>query len=90
MITINQKHLDTRKQICKDKHAFYMEVKTKMFQSFDKKFLEKLVNEFLDDAILLDYHYYAIYKDTSDIPEFSDKVILKNHVVVLEYLEWPF
>lgn len=88
-IKINEKHIKTREGVVKNGFKI-RDIRTRMFHSFDPKFLEQSVNEFLEDAIYVKHTQRNLLCDTRNIPQFSDKVKLYNHVVVVEYVEWPF
>ena len=87
-IKIDEKHINTRNNLVANGNA-PVGVRSKLFHSFDRDFLEQQVNEFLDDAIYVKHAQINLTCDISKIEEFSgDK--MTNYVVVLEYELWPF
>lgn len=87
-IKIDEKHVDTRNNLVANGNA-PVGIRSRLFHSFDRDFLEQQVNEFLDDAIYVTHSQSNLTCDISKIDEFSgDKLI--NYVVVLKYELWPF
>ena len=87
-IKINEKHVNTRDKLVANGNT-PVDIRSRLFHSFDRDFLEQQVNEFLDDAIYLKHTQRNLTCDISKIDEFSgDKMI--NYIVILEYELWPF
>ena len=87
-IKIDGKHVNTRDNLVANGNA-PVGVRSRLFHSFDRDFLEQQVNEFLDDAIYVNHSQRNLTCDISKINEFSgDK--MTNYVVILEYELWPF
>ena len=87
-IKIDAKHVSARDNLIANGNA-PVGIRSRLFHSFDRDFLEQQVNEFLDDAIYLKHTQRNLTCDISKIDEFSgDKMI--NYIVILEYELWPF
>lgn len=87
-IKIDEKHVSARNNLVANGNT-PVGVRSKLFHSFDRDFLEQQINEFLDDAIYVGHTQRNLTCDISKIEEFSgDK--MTNYVVVLEYELWPF
>jgi hypothetical protein len=87
-IKIDEKHVNTRDNLVANGNA-PVGVRSRLFHSFDRDFLEQQVNEFLDDNIYVNHTQNNLTCDISKIEEFSgDK--MTNYVVILEYEIWPF
>ena len=87
-IKIDEKHVSARDNLIANGNA-PVGIRSRLFYSFDRDFLEQQVNEFLDDAIYLKHTQRNLTCDISKIDEFSgDKMI--NYIVILEYELWPF
>lgn len=87
-IKIDEKHVSTRDNLIANGNA-PVGIRSRLFHSFDRDFLEQQVNEFLDDAIYVKHTQRNLTCDISKIDEFSgDK--MTNYVVILEYELWPF
>lgn len=87
-IKIDEKHVNTRDNLVTNGNA-PVGVRSRLFHSFDRDFLEEQINEFLDDAIYVRHTQRNLTCDISNIEEFSgDK--MTNYVVILEYELWPF
>ena len=85
---IDEKHINVRDNLIENGNVF-VSVRSRLFHSFDRNFLEQQVNEFLEDAIYIRHTQSNLTCDISKIDEFSgDKMI--NYVVILEYELWPF
>lgn len=87
-IKIDDKHVNARDNLIANGNA-PVGVRSRLFHSFDRDFLEQQVNEFLDDNIYVQHTQRNLTCDISKIEEFSgDK--MTNYVVILEYELWPF
>lgn len=87
-IKIDEKHVNARDNLIANGNA-PVGIRSRLFHSFDRDFLEQQVNEFLDDAIYVTHSQSNLTCDISKIEEFGgDKLI--NYVVVLKYELWPF
>lgn len=87
-IKIDEKHVSVRDNLVANGNA-PVGVRSRLFHSFDRDFLEQQINEFLDDAIYVNHTQSNLTCDISKIDEFSgDK--MTNYVVILEYELWPF
>ena len=87
-IKIDEKHVNTRDNLVANGNA-PVGVRSRLFHSFDRAFLEQQINEFLDDAIYVNHTQSNLTCDISKIDEFSgDK--MTNYVIILEYELWPF
>ena len=87
-IKIDEKHVSARDNLVANGNA-PVGVRSKLFHSFDRDFLEEQINEFLDDAIYVNHTQRNLTCDISKIDEFSGNKIT-NYVVILEYELWPF
>ena len=87
-IKIDEKHVNTRNNLVANGNA-PVGVRSRLFHSFDRDFLEEQINEFLDDAIYVSHTQRNLTCDISKIDEFSGNNIT-NYVVILEYELWPF
>lgn len=87
-IKIDEKHVNVRDNLVANGNA-PVGVRSRLFHSFDRDFLEQQINEFLDDAIYVNHTQSNLTCDISKIDEFSgDK--MTNYVIILEYELWPF
>lgn len=87
-IKIDEKHVSARDNLIVNGNA-PVGLRSRLFHSFDRDFLEQQVNDFLDDAIYVNHTQSNLTCDISKIDEFSgDK--MTNYVVILEYELWPF
>lgn len=87
-IKIDEKHVSARDNLIANGNA-PVGIRSRLFHSFDRDFLEQQVNDFLDDAIYVNHTQSNLTCDISKIDEFSgDK--MTNYVVILEYELWPF
>lgn len=87
-IKIDEKHVNTRDNLVANGNT-PVGVRSRLFHSFDRDFLEQQINEFLDDAIYVNHTQSNLTCDISKIDEFSgDK--MTNYVIILEYELWPF
>lgn len=87
-IKIDEKHVNARNNLIANGNI-PVDIRSKLFHSFDRDFLEQQVNEFLDDAIYVKHVQRNLACDISEIDEFSgDK--MTNYVIILEYELWPF
>ena len=87
-IKIDEKHLETREGLVRNGFLI-RDVRSRLFRSFDRDFLEQQINDFLDDAIYVKHKAFELTCDISKVDEFTgDKMI--NYAVVVEYVEWPF
>ena len=87
-IKIDEKHISVRDNLVVNGNA-PVGVRSRLFHSFDRDFLEEQINEFLDDAIYVNHTQRNLTCDISKVDEFSgDKIT--NYVVILEYELWPF
>ena len=87
-IKIDEKHVNTRDNLVANGNE-PVGVRSRLFHSFDRDFLEQQINEFLDDAIYVNHTQSNLTCDISKIDEFSgDK--MTNYVIILEYELWPF
>lgn len=87
-IKIDEKHVSVRDNLVVNGNA-PVGVRSRLFHSFDRDFLEQQINEFLDDAIYVNHTQRNLTCDISNIEEFSGNKIT-NYVVILEYELWPF
>ena len=87
-IKIDDKHINARDNLIANGNA-PVGVRSRLFHSFDRDFLEQQVNDFLEDNIYVKHTQCNLTCDISKINEFSgDK--MTNYVVILEYELWPF
>ena len=87
-IKIDEKHVSVRDNLVANGNE-PVGVRSRLFHSFDRDFLEQQINEFLDDAIYVNHTQSNLTCDISKIDEFSgDK--MTNYVIILEYELWPF
>jgi hypothetical protein len=87
-IKIDEKHVSARDNLIANGNA-PVGIRSRLFHSFDRDFLEQQVNEFLDDAIYVSHKEFGLICDISKVEELSgDK--LTNYAVILEYELWPF
>ena len=85
---LDSKHLETREGLVRNGFKL-TDIRSRLFHSFDRDFLEQQINNFLDDAIYVSHKGFELTCDISKVDEFSgDKMI--NYAVVVEYIEWPF
>ena len=87
-IKIDEKHVSARNNLVSNGNT-PVGVRSKLFHSFDRDFLEQQVNEFLNDAIYVSHSQSNLTCDISKIEEFSGDE-MTNYVVILEYELWPF
>ena len=87
-IKIDEKHVNTRNNLVANGNA-PVGIRSRLFHSFDRDFLEQQVNEFLDDAIYLKHTQRNLTCDISMIDEFCGNMLI-NYIVILEYELWPF
>lgn len=87
-IKIDEKHVNARDNLIVNGNA-PVGVRSRLFHSFDRDFLEQQVNEFLDDNIYVNHTQSKLTCDISKIDEFSGNK-MTNYVVILEYELWPF
>lgn len=87
-IKIDEKHVNARDNLIANGNA-PVGVRSRLFHSFDRDFLEQQVNEFLDDNIYVNHTQSNLTCDISKIDEFSGNK-MTNYVVILEYELWPF
>ena len=87
-IKIDEKHVNTRDNLIVNGNE-PMGIRSRLFHSFDRDFLEQQVNEFLNDAIYVSHSQSNLTCDISKIEEFSGDE-MTNYVVILEYELWPF
>lgn len=87
-IKIDEKHVNARDNLIANGNA-PVGVRSRLFHSFDRDFLEQQINEFLDDTIYVNHTQSNLTCDISNIDEFSGNK-MTNYVVILEYELWPF
>ena len=87
-IKIDEKHVNVRNNLIVNGNA-PIGIRSRLFHSFDRDFLEQQVNDFLNDVIYVNHIQSNLVCDISTVEEFSgDK--MTNYVVILEYELWPF
>lgn len=87
-LKIDEKHIIARDNLVANGNA-PVGVRSRLFHSFDRDFLERQVNEFLEDSIYVSHTQRNLTCDISKIEEFSGDE-MTNYVVILEYELWPF
>lgn len=90
MIKINQKHLERSRHILGEEPVTFTNLKMKYFKSYDERYLEKQVNEFLDDEIYVKHSWYAIEVKPPEVLCLTDKTDLYLYYAIVYYEDWPF
>lgn len=90
LINIDKIHTYVRGKAFEDAVIDLDRVEIKVFSSWDIKFLEKQINEFLNDYIYVNHLYNRYEYDTTKYPQFSTKKKLYKHVAVVYYMDYPF
>lgn len=88
-IKINKIHTYVRGKALEDEIDTSL-IRTKMFKSFDLKFLEQQVNEFLDDYIYVNHICKAFEYNVDRYWQFSNKSTLHKYIAVVYYMDYPF
>lgn len=65
-------------------------IKIKLFKSFDLKFLERQINEFLDEHIYVKHICRPFKCNTDEYWQISNKSTLHIYKTVVYYVEYPF
>ena len=90
LINIDKIHTHVRGKAFEDAVIDLDRVETKVFSSWDIKFLEKQINEFLNDYIYVNHMYNRYEYDTTKYPQFTTKKKLYKYVAVVYYMDYPF
>lgn len=90
LINIDKIHTYVRGKAFEDAVIDLDRVETKVFSSCDVKFLEKQINEFLNDYIYINHMSNRYEYVNSKYPQFTAKKKLYKYVAVVCYMDYPF
>ena len=90
LINIDKIHTYVRGKAFEDAVIDLDRVETKVFSSWDIKFLEKQINEFLNDYIYVHHMCNRYEYDTTKYPQFTTEKKLYKYVAVVYYMDYPF
>lgn len=90
MIKMNKEYLKAGRHIFKHNAHNWGEPKLKVIQSVDKRFVQRAVNTFASDVIVVGFKYSVKKIRSPRVFGFSEKTKLKRYVACIQYYDFPF